>query len=145
MKLLASEEIISKSESGILTLTTHRLRYAENGEQSSDFSSMLLESISSIEVKYLSQPIYFFLGVVFVLGGFGLIEREPELAFVSIAVGLAFGIGYFLSRRHSLVVTAKGSEKISFQTRGMKKEKIQDIVFQMEEAIDRRRYAIKSS
>lgn len=145
MKLLPSEEIISKSESGILILTTYRLRYAEKGEHSSDFSSVMLESISSVEVKYLSQPIYLVLGVIFTLGGFSLMQQGEEFGIVSIAIGLGFGIGFFLSRRHSLVITANGGEKISFQTRGMKKEKIQDIVYQMEEAIDKRRHAIKSS
>jgi len=56
-QLMPGESILSYSDNGLLTLTTHRLRYMNKVWGQANFISIMLEKVSSVEITYLSSPV----------------------------------------------------------------------------------------
>jgi hypothetical protein len=50
MDLFSFEKVITESDNKQICLTTHRLRYYESERKNSDFTSVMVDKISSIEL-----------------------------------------------------------------------------------------------
>ena len=57
MHKIDNERLILESGNRQLQLTTHRLRYYETAKSNSDFTSIMLDKISSVEVTYYQKSI----------------------------------------------------------------------------------------
>ncbi|UII26113.1 hypothetical protein LVD15_22850 [Fulvivirga maritima] len=128
MELWNFENIVTRSESSNLILTTHRIRY----QYRKKITSLMLDQISGIEVGYKSKPFYLLIAIL--CGGAGGIAAMGQYADASIPlffVALLTLVIYLNSRKHSITVSS-ASTKIIFFTSGINQEGIRHIVNQIE-------------
>ncbi|MGY4537405.1 hypothetical protein ACVW0P_001824 [Mucilaginibacter sp. UYNi724] len=99
-QLLPEESVLFFTENGMVTLTTHRIRYNNKIWGQSNFISIMLEKISSVQVLSISYPLLWILGVL--IGVIGLLmatshnDGTPEVV-VSLFIAFFLIVGY-LSR-----------------------------------------------
>ncbi len=137
--LLENEAIISQSKSARFVLTNYRVRHKIKSAGNESLCSIFLEKISAIETQYKSYPILLVLGVLFgCIGAYFLMERGMELGQIGFVVGGLLILIYLLSRKHIILITSDGGAKISFQTRGMRKEAIASFINDVELAKNER-------
>ncbi len=123
MRKLENEQIITESDNKRIVLTSHRIRYNESGYQNANMTSIMLKQVSSIEITYESKLIYLIIGVIT----------------LPIIVGLLFLLLYYFSRKHVVVISSTGGAAIHFETKGMKREALNDFIDNVEEAINKGR------
>lgn len=143
MKYLTEEETIIVSDDKSLTLTTHRISLETKNWGESHFASIMLEKISSIEVKYHSWVVVLIIGVIALIFGIGLTlvndyQIRKEVSQFSLIAGGVCILLFFLSRHHVITITSDGGTKISFSTKGMKKENVFEFVDKIEQAKNER-------
>ncbi|HTM91772.1 MAG TPA: hypothetical protein VL095_05110, partial [Flavisolibacter sp.] len=90
-QLMQHEIILTQSDNGQITLTTHRLRYDNAAFSKAKIVSIMLENISSIEVDYKSWFLMLILGIASAVIGFGMSiiganEQASDLQTVGFAV-----------------------------------------------------------
>ncbi|MCC9167218.1 hypothetical protein [Pontibacter harenae] len=142
-QLIENEQIITQSSEGVVTLTTHRIRYATSGWGHAHITSIMLDSISSIQSHFKSIPLFIVLGVAaFIVGLFAEFNNESGGAIAGLAVGAVFTLLYFASRKHVVTVSSKGGAAISFLAKGMDQYEITKFIDQVEEAKNSRRAAV---
>lgn len=117
MQGIDNERVILESDNNQLRLTSHRLRYHETASSNSDFTSIMLDKISSIELKYYNSNIW-----LLVIG----------ILTIPIVVGIIIIIFFFTSKKHVISVTPDGGKPILFETKGMKREFLEDFIDKVE-------------
>lgn len=142
--LLKEEQVISRFGGNVITLTNFRLRYSYTQLGKTHIVSLLLEKISSIELRYLNHTIFIILAICSIVGelvawAIGIIEFFG----FGVLVGVFFIAAYFFARSYYLIISSDGGVKISFHTVGMKRDKVLDFINQLESAIKRRREELK--
>ena len=141
--LLENERVITQSDGNIVTLTNLRLRYTDSEWGKAHIISIMLEKISSIEIRYKSKKIFFILAIIVALAGVVAgINGDEEFVALGVGAGVVFLIAYFLSRKHYLTIASDGGAKIRFRIKGLSRDKILDFVNQVEDAGRKRRKAI---
>lgn len=142
--LLDNEKVITQSDGNVITLTNLRLRYSDSQWGKAHIVSLLLESISSIEIHFRSKTILVILAVLAIIGGL-VAGANGEEEFIGAGFGTAVVliILYLFSRKHYLTISSDGGGKIHFHTKGMKREKVEDFINQLESAIKNRREELK--
>jgi hypothetical protein len=119
MKAIDNEELILESDNKQIRLTTHRLRYYETPKRDSNFNSIMLDKISSIELTYYkSSFLMLLLGIVT----------------IPILIGLVIIYLYIKSKKHVVSVTPDGGKPIIFETLGMKRDFLEDFIDKLESA-----------
>ncbi len=118
MDALENEKLITESGNRQVMLTTHRLRYHLTTSKNSDYCSIMLDKISSIEVKYQVNIWYLIFGIIT----------------LPIVVGLILLFMYYRSRVHVISVTSDGGISIAFATKGMKRDDVDAFIFKLESA-----------
>jgi hypothetical protein len=140
-ELLPGESVLTFSENGLVTVTTHRIRYNNKVWGQSNFISIMLEKISSIQVLYFSYPLLWIIGVLIAVisltvtatGNIG----APELT-ISLFLAFFLIVGYFMSRRHICAITSDGGSKIVFHTENMTTDSMIEFVNTIEAAKQKR-------
>jgi len=140
-QLISGESILQYSDNGLITLTTHRIRYRNTIWGESNFISIMLEKISSVQVVGISYPMVLIIGII--IGLFGLFlaygqQGKNEEGSVSIVIGVLFIIAYFVTKRHVCVIASDGGHKIVFRTENMKTETLIDMMDKIELAKNNR-------
>ena len=133
MKLLPGEKQLVEGGNGVLTLTTHRIRFDAKGSGNARLVSMTLDSVASCGLVSRSNPLLI-LAALFV-GGSGILFAR-QLGSTSVyALGFAIilGIAYFLSRA-SVLSIASGGESIQASVKGMNHAAVVDFIDSVEEA-----------
>lgn len=118
MNALENEKLIIESDNKQIRLTSHRLRYYETPKNNADFTSIMLDKISSIELTYYKSSIW-----LLIIG----------IVAIPILVGLILIYMFFTSKRHVISVTPDGGKPIIFETKGMKRNFLDDFVDKVEE------------
>ena len=118
MNALENEKLIIESGNKQIRLTSHRLRYYETPENNSDFTSIMLDKISSIELTYYKSSIW-----LLIIG----------IVTIPILVGLILIYMFFTSKRHVISVTPDGGKPIIFETKGMKRNFLDDFIDKVEQ------------
>jgi hypothetical protein len=130
--LFKNESVITRSENDEVILTTHRVRHKKSG--TSSMITMMLDSVSSIRVRYESQPILILLGIGCLVGA-GILSTQTDGTYAVLLLILAIVfILLFLSSRRHVISIASSSASIDFQTKEMKREKVLDFVNNLEQA-----------
>ncbi|MCD8426030.1 hypothetical protein LNJ40_12110 [Tenacibaculum dicentrarchi] len=119
MNALENEKLIIESDNKQIRLTSHRLRYYETPKNNADFTSIMLDKISSIELTYYKSSIW-----LLIIG----------IVAIPILVGLILIYMFFTSKRHVISVTPDGGKPIIFETKGMKRNFLDDFVDKVEES-----------
>ncbi|MFA6245612.1 MAG: hypothetical protein WC615_01645 [Mucilaginibacter sp.] len=140
-QLLPEESVLSFTENGMVTLTTHRVRYNNKIWGQSNFISIMLEKISSVQVLSISYPLLWILGALTGAGGLALATTRnggaPEVV-ISLFIAFFLIVGYFISRRQVCTITSDGGAKIIFRTENMPTAALIDFVHQIEAAKHKR-------
>ncbi len=131
MKYFEKEEPVLASENNRIVLTSRRIRQAEN---KTDFTSIMLEKISSIEVRYQSWILILLAGIICIVAGFILLRNGSVEAMACFGVGGICILVYIVTRKHIVSISSDGGAKIVFATRGMSKERVIEFVDKVEEA-----------
>ena len=118
MNAFENEKMIIESDNKQIRLTTHRLRYYETPKRNSDFTSIMLDKISSIELTYYKSSLW-----ILIIG----------IVTIPIIVGLILIFMFFTSKRHVISVTPDGGKPILFETKGMKRDFLDDFIDRVEE------------
>jgi hypothetical protein len=136
MKLFENEKIITSSNDDILILTNIRLRYIDKQLGKSNVSSIFLNKISFIGLKYLSN-IYLLLGsiVSFIIGIVTGINGDWEFIGIGFIVGVILIITYFLTKKCYIKIVSDGGAEINFHTESMKQEAVLNFIDDLEKAI----------
>ncbi len=137
--LLENEAIISQSKNALFVLTNYRVRHKIKNAGNESLCSIFLEKISAIETQYKSYPILLVLGIFLgCIGAYFLMERGMDLGQIGFVAGGLLILIYLLSRKRVILITSDGGAKISFQTRGMRKEAIANFIYDVEKAKNER-------
>jgi hypothetical protein len=118
MNAFEKEKLIVESDNKQIRLTSHRLRYYETPKKNADFTSIMLDKISSIELTYYKSSIW-----LLIIG----------IVTIPIVVGLILIYMFFTSKRHVISVTPDGGRPIIFETKGMKRDFLDDFLDKVEE------------
>ncbi|MBS1638168.1 MAG: hypothetical protein JST26_19805 [Bacteroidetes bacterium] len=134
--LFDNEDLLVQSDDKTITLTTHRIRYSEAKGGIENLISIHLEKISSIEMKYTSKPFLIYFGILALVIGtlLGKASNQVDVIIISLIIGSILIISYFLSRKHTVVISSDGGSKIIFETKGMKSEAHIDFINKIEKA-----------
>lgn len=119
MEAIKNEELITESDNKQIRLTTHRLRYHETPKKNSNFTSIMLDKISSIELTYYKSSIW-----LLIIG----------ILTIPIVVGIILIIMFFTSKRHVVSITPDGGKPIIFETKGMKRDFLDEFIDKIETA-----------
>jgi hypothetical protein len=133
--LFENEKIISQSGDKSIILTNCRVQYFTKSLGKSQYVSIHLQDISSLEVHYRSFILFLMLGILAVaVALYSGAMNLGELFVLSGIVGILFILIYFFTRRHVVTISSNGGGKIQFFTKGMKKETLFDFIDQIEKA-----------
>lgn len=143
--LFNSEQVITESGNGLITLTTHRIRYYAKSMQRSHLVSIMLSNVSSISLRYRSKPFYLALAIIgFAIAAWLLYEEGDDSFIIPAAVGLFLLVLYFLSRKAALAIASKGGATIYFHTTNMKRADQLRFINQIEKGIESHRVTTTS-
>ncbi|MEQ8926080.1 MAG: hypothetical protein RLO81_09730 [Fulvivirga sp.] len=132
MELISREELITQSDSKQVTLTTKRIRF----KHGKTISSIMLNKVSGILVKYSSQPIYLIVSIISFIAGIGLMsETDGTGSIILFAIGM-ISLLIFLGTRRYIISIASSSTSIHFRIKGMSSDNVQKFINQVEQAID---------
>ena len=118
MKSLENEVLITESGNKQIRLTSHRLRYHEGTSKNSNYTSIMLDKLSSIELKYHSNIWLLIIGILT----------------LPILVGVVLIILFFTTKRHVVSITPDGGNAIVFETKGMKRDFLDEFIQNVESA-----------
>ena len=128
------------TDGGTVTLTTHRLRYADKEFGRAHYVSFLVEEISSIEVKYSAKVWYLYFGALWVFAAiYFFMTGISMLAILGVILAIFFGGLYVSSRPHGVRILSKGGSKINFHASGMEDSKLLEFMNTLESTIKNRR------
>ena len=117
MTVFENEKLILESDNKQIRLTSHRLRYYENSTRNANFTSIMLDKISSIELTYYKTNIWLLI--------IGIIT-------IPIVIGLVLIYMFFTSKRHVISVTPDGGKPIVFETKGMERGFLENFIDKVE-------------
>jgi hypothetical protein len=140
-QLIPGESILQYSDSGLITLTTHRIRCQNSVWGESNFISIMLEKISSVEVVGNSYPMLLIAGILIGIVGLFITFNQQEGnegAILAIVIGLVFIIAYFVTKKTICIISSDGGNKMVFRTEGMNIESLIDMVDKIELAKNNR-------
>ena len=136
--LLPEETVLSQSDDESITLTTHRIQDNRSETGEGYFVSIMLEKISSIELRSKSWVLVLTAGIISLAAGF-LLELKEQGAFIpGIVIGGVCILLYFLTKKQVITICSDGGVKINSNVNGMKREAALDFINKIEEAKLRR-------
>jgi hypothetical protein len=120
-QLITGESFLLHSDNGLITLTTHRIRYHNKVWGASNLISIMLEKISTVQVLYISYPGLWVGGLLVILLGavFSVGDGNVGVIAIAVIIGLVLIAAYFGTRRHICVIASDGGGKIVFRTEVM--------------------------
>ena len=134
--LFKDEKVITTTDSNIIILTTHRVRYNSRGSwDNKGTTSIMLEKISSIQTTYVSYPTLLVIASLLLLGALFVGSRgTSQEVGVVIFFAIVFFTAYFATRRQACIISSDGGAKIAFGTNNMDKELISEFIDKVESA-----------
>lgn len=140
-QLISGESILQYSDNGLITLTTHRIRCQNKIWGESNFISIMLEKISSVQVIGNSYPMLLVVGILVGLVGLYLASNQQNSSgggMIAILLAVGFIIAYFVTKRNICIIASDGGNRIVFRTEGMDTETLIGMVDKIELAKNNR-------
>lgn len=137
MQLWENEKLISTSNNKEVILTSQRIRFETTHWGQRHMVSIMLEKISSIEVRYHSWVIILTLGILSILGGIYLMSAggpDKDHANIFFLTGIIMIVVFLLTRQHVITIKPDGGARINFSTRGMSRDTVLDFIDKVEKA-----------
>ena len=143
MKLFTNEEKLISSNEDKIILTNYRLLISEKEWGGTYEKSIFLEHICAIEINFISNKIFLFLAVLFVvlsLSAFSVssfyntVDSAGPQFIIPLIVAILFFVIWWFSRKHIISTKSNGNVSIDFSVKGMKKESIDNFVNKVSEA-----------
>lgn len=129
--LLDNEQIIKQSKNQIVTLSNIRVLYSAKKWGEAHVVSILLNNISSIEIRYKSYLVLVVLAIISAIITFVLDANFfLGISFSSICIAL-----FLITRKHYLIISSNGGAKINLQIKGMKTNEVLAFLNQVEQTI----------
>jgi hypothetical protein len=133
--LVEGEEIITESSNKLVTLTNYRIRYHNSSWGQAHLISIMLDKVSSVEVRYKSWWLLLVPSLILLVGGMlAGVQGIEEAMVIGIGSGLLLALIYVFSRRHVITISSDAGTSINFQTKGMNKDKVLEFVNKVERA-----------
>ena len=144
MILLSNEHEILSSNENKIVLTNQRVHLYEKEWGRSYSIFIFLENISSVEVRYNSNIIFFVLAIISAL--FSILtflnsdrySSNDNILGYGVVATIFFIILYWVSRRHVISISSNGGKSLNFQINKMRDDDIEDFIFKVEEAKNQR-------
>jgi hypothetical protein len=122
--LFSGEEIIVSTNNNVITVTNMRIRKEVRTWGNSYNQSILLQHITSCEVKYRSNPVFLILfGICLLVAGYLTMQPYNDYysssspAAVPFVLSLSFLVVYIIDR-HNYIVVASPSTKMFIRMQG---------------------------
>jgi hypothetical protein len=144
MILMPGEEIIRRSDTGLATLTTHRLRFEAKSTGNTYLASIMLEEICSCELTHKSNPLLLLLSLLLLIAGISLgYYTEPTYIFIGVILAVIFLIAFFMFRKGFFSIKSAGAP-INFPTSNKSFDSLSEFIDEIEEAKNQRYLIIRS-
>jgi len=144
--LFENERVITQSRNGLITLTTHRIRYFDKSFLSTNLVGVMLCNISSISLAIKSKLLYLILAIIsFMITSWLVYLESGGIFIIPAAIGSLFVIFYISSRKAAMAIASNGGAIIYFYTTDMRQAEQLHFINQVENAIENHRQLIKSS
>lgn len=134
MKLLNEEKRILSSSDNTVVLTNYRIYMRNQGVGHASMISIFLEKISSVETAYKGQTFLLILAGISVIGGSILAAELNGSALPAILIGALFVLFWWLTRKHTIVISSDGGGKLMFDVKRLQIAAIEDFVTQVQDA-----------
>lgn len=142
MNLIVDEELILSSNDDNIVLTNQRIEMNTKEWGKSYSIGIFLEDISSIEIKYQSNPILLALAAIVFIGGFS-IGREQSIFAIIISL-IIIAIWYF-TKKHVISISSKGGAVMRILIQRMGNQKIAEFLFEIKNAKAKRAILLSKS
>lgn len=136
MKLIKNEEVISK-DNGII-LTNCRVRHSVVGGGDASFTSIILENIQSISLRYKSNPLLLLIGILIAALSVLASRGEGGIIVMGLIIGGALAAYYYITRKHYLTIASAGGS-IDILIKGQNTQKLVEYIDLVEETIVNRK------
>ena len=136
IKLLPGERVLIEDIDGMLVLTTHRVRFSQQGRGQSIFTSITLDAVASCGLTTVSYPRLLLLAVLVILGAIwygNASSQNSGLASMIAFVGVVLIALYFSTRKGVLKIASAG-DAISVKSKGISREKLVEFIETVEQA-----------
>ncbi len=141
MNLFPDEQILLKSPSGSLVLTSHRIRYDVQATGSGELISIMLEELASCATVSSSNSVFLIIAAISLISGafaaFGVHNDGSILFVVGLVIALLF-VGLYFGTRQQVLAFGSAGATICINAGGIKKEVIMEFIEQAEAAKNRR-------
>lgn len=129
MKLLPNEETLITSNEDKIVLTNNRIQMNDSVWGQSYKISIFLEDISSIEIKYKSNVLFLFLGVICILGGLYMGGQSGSEEMIGgLVLGAVLIAIWWFSRKNIISISSNGGSSLNFLIQGMDEDTINDFI-----------------
>lgn len=132
MKMLPNEEVITLSNG--ITLTNQRIRHTFDKGGDRTITSLLLENIQSISIRYTHKPLLLIVGILLIAASIIIFNAATGILIIGSVIGLVFIVYYFETRKHYLSV-ASAAGAIHIRVKGQDTTKLLNYIDTVEEAI----------
>lgn len=146
MLLLPNEQQIDFPFSQNIILTDKRLHYEDKVWGKTYSCTLFHEHISSIEKKYTSYPLLLILSLIITLFGIAIvisngIEVNPEpLVYLIIIFGFLVLLIWWLTKKRSIKITSFSGVAINVLVNRKSVSEIDQMLFEIQNAINKRMY-----
>ena len=133
MNLLPGERKLVEGGNGVLTLTTHRVRFDGRGSGGSQLVSITLDAVASCGLVTKTNP--FLVLAALIIGGLALVfaRQLGSWSGYGLVLAVVLAIAYLLTRAGVLSIASAG-ETILANVKGMDRKAIVEFVDAVEEA-----------
>lgn len=136
MMLLSNESELVSSNEGKIILTNQRIHMSDK-EWGNEYNiTIFLEDISSIEMHYKSNMIFFMLGVVAGLFCFYSYAsgNDSGAGGISLIATIVLFVLYWVSRKHIVSITSHGGKALNFEAASLPEYEMQKFLAKVQEA-----------
>jgi len=138
MQLLPEEKVLVSSNEDKVVLTNHRIHQSNKEWGRSYQVTIFLENISSVELLYLSNPLYSILAAICFLIGFFVTANDRSIdtgvQSGSFFLGVIFIILWWSTKHRVVTIASNGGAKLKFRVDGMQTADVQQFIHKVQEA-----------
>lgn len=122
MPLVSGEQTVLASDNGTLSLTNYRVKFDATASGQSKYVSISLDNVASCGLVTRSRPVL--LAIAAICGVLAVAVPDSSARIGLIFAGIAFVVGYFVTRSAVINISSDGGEGITVPAKGMARDQI---------------------